>query len=81
MDSVCAALLSKAIGNKLTCVFVDTGLMRKNNEGDEVQEALKDEELNFVRVNAKDRFLTKLNGITDPEQKEKIIGEEFVRRF
>ncbi|MCI5997222.1 MAG: glutamine-hydrolyzing GMP synthase, partial [Parvimonas sp.] len=79
-SSVCAALLSKAIGNKLTCVFVDTGLMRKN-EGDEVQEAFKDEELNFVRVNAKDRFLGKLKGITDPEQKRKIIGEEFVRVF
>ena len=79
-SSVCASLLSKAIGNQLTCVFVDTGLMRKN-ECDEVEEAFKNEELNFVRVNAKDRFLDKLKGVTDPEQKRKIIGEEFIRVF
>lgn len=79
-SSVCAGLLSKAIGSQLTCVFVDTGLMRKN-EGDEVEEAFKNRELNFVRVNAKDRFLGKLKGISDPEQKRKIIGEEFIRVF
>jgi len=79
-SSVCASLLSKSIGNQLTCVFVDTGLMRKN-EGDEVEEAFKNDELNFVRVNAKDRFLEKLKGVTDPEQKRKIIGEEFIRVF
>ena len=61
-------------------MFVDTGLMRKN-EGDEVEEAFKNDELNFVRVNAKDRFLEKLKGVTDPEQKRKIIGEEFIRVF
>ena len=79
-SSVCASLLSKAIGSQLTCVFVDTGLMRKN-EGDEVEAAFKNDELNFVRVNAKDRFLEKLKGVTDPEQKRKIIGEEFIRVF
>ena len=79
-SSVCASLLSKSIGSQLTCVFVDTGLMRKN-EGDEVEEAFKNDELNFVRVNAKDRFLEKLKGVTDPEQKRKIIGEEFIRVF
>lgn len=79
-SSVCAALLSKAIGKNLTCVFVDHGLMRKN-EGDEVEAAFKNDELNFVRVNAKDRFLNKLKGVSDPEQKRKIIGEEFIRVF
>ena len=79
-SSVCASLLSKAIGSQLTCVFVDTGFMRKN-EGDEVEAAFKNDELNFVRVNAKDRFLEKLKGVTDPEQKRKIIGEEFIRVF
>lgn len=79
-SSVCASLLSKAIGKNLTCVFVDHGLMRKN-EGDEVEAAFKNDELNFVRVNAKDRFLNKLKGVSDPEQKRKIIGEEFIRVF
>lgn len=79
-SSVCASLLSKAIGKNLTCVFVDHGLMRKN-EGDEVEAAFKNDELNFVRVDAKDRFLNKLKGISDPEQKRKIIGEEFIRVF
>ncbi|MDU4392168.1 MAG: glutamine-hydrolyzing GMP synthase, partial [Klebsiella michiganensis] len=79
-SSVCASLLSKAIGKNLTCVFVDHGLMRKN-EGDEVEAAFKNDELNFVRVDAKDRFLDKLKGISDPEQKRKIIGEEFIRVF
>ena len=79
-SSVCASLLSKAIGKNLTCVFVDHGLMRKN-EGDEVEDAFKNDELNFVRVDAKDRFLNKLKGVSDPEQKRKIIGEEFIRVF
>lgn len=79
-SSVCASLLSRAIGKNLTCVFVDHGLMRKN-EGDEVEAAFKNDELNFVRVNAKDRFLNKLKGVSDPEQKRKIIGEEFIRVF
>ncbi|OXZ31232.1 GMP synthase (glutamine-hydrolyzing) [Finegoldia magna] len=79
-SSVCAALLSRAIGKNLTCVFVDHGLMRKN-EGDEVEAAFKNDELNFVRVDAKDRFLNKLKGVSDPEQKRKIIGEEFIRVF
>ena len=79
-SSVCASLLSKAIGKNLTCVFVDHGLMRKN-EGDEVEAAFKNDELNIVRVDAKDRFLDKLKGVSDPEQKRKIIGEEFIRVF
>ncbi|RVU54448.1 glutamine-hydrolyzing GMP synthase [Anaerosphaera multitolerans] len=79
-SSVTAALLSKAIGNKLTCIFVDHGFMRKN-EGDEVEEAFKDSGMNFIRVNAEDRFLNKLKGITDPEEKRKAIGEEFIRVF
>lgn len=79
-SSVCAYLLSKAIGNKLTCVFVDTGLMRKN-EGDEVEQAFKNQEVNFIRINAEKRFLSKLKSITDPEEKRKAIGEEFIRVF
>ncbi|WP_300409572.1 glutamine-hydrolyzing GMP synthase [Lagierella sp.] len=79
-SSVVAALLSKALGDQLTCIFVDHGLMRKN-EGDEVEEAFKDSGMNFIRVNAKDRFLSKLKGVTDPEKKRKAIGEEFIRVF
>lgn len=79
-SSVLAALLSKAVGNQLTCIFVDHGLMRKN-EGDEVEAAFKDWDVNFVRVNAGERFLGKLNGVSDPETKRKIIGEEFIRVF
>ncbi len=80
-SSVAAVLLSKAIGKNLTCIFVDHGLLRKN-EGDEVEEIFtKYYNLNFVRVNAKDRFLEKLAGVTDPEKKRKIIGEEFIRVF
>ena len=80
-SSVAAVLLSKAIGKNLTCIFVDHGLLRKN-EGDEVEEIFtKYYNLNFVRVNAKDRFLDKLAGVTDPEKKRKIIGEEFIRVF
>ena len=80
-SSVAAVLLSKAIGKNLTCIFVDHGLLRKN-ESDEVEEIFtKYYDLNFVRVNAKDRFLDKLAGVTDPEKKRKIIGEEFIRVF
>lgn len=75
-SSVLAALLGQAIGKRLTCVFVDHGLMRKN-EGDEVQAAFSKWDINFVRVNAKDRFLGKLAGVTDPQEKRKIIGAEF----
>ena len=80
-SSVAAVLLSKAIGKNLTCIFVDHGLLRKN-EGDEVEKIFTENyDLNFIRVNAKDRFLEKLAGITDPEKKRKIIGEEFIRVF
>ena len=82
-SSVAAVLLSKAIGNQLTCVFVDHGLLRKN-EGDEVEAVFGSEgsyELNFIRVNAQQRYYSKLKGVTEPEQKRKIIGEEFIRVF
>lgn len=80
-SSVVAALVSKAIGSQLTCVFVDNGLMRKN-EGDEVEAAFKNHfDANFVRANAQERFLNKLKGVTEPEKKRKIIGEEFIRVF
>ena len=80
-SSVAAILLSKAIGKNLTCIFVDHGLLRKN-EGDEVEEIFRNQfDINLIRVNAKERFLEKLSGITDPERKRKIIGEEFIRVF
>lgn len=79
-SSVVAALLSKAIGDQLTCIFVDHGLMRKN-EGDEVEEAFRGWDIHFVRVDAEKRFLDKLAGVTEPEKKRKIIGEEFIRVF
>ena len=79
-SSVCAALLAEAIGSQLTCVFVDHGLMRLN-EGDEVENAFARWTMNFVRVNAEQRFLDKLAGVSDPERKRKIIGEEFIRVF
>ena len=82
-SSVAAGLLAKAIGKQLTCVFVDHGLLRKN-EGDEVEAVFGpkgDFDLNFVRVNAQDRYYVKLAGETDPERKRKIIGEEFIRVF
>ena len=79
-SSVLAALLSKAVGNQLTCIFVDHGLMRKN-EGDEVEAAFADSGMNFIRVNAEERFLAKLKGVTEPEAKRKAIGEEFIRVF
>lgn len=82
-SSVAAVLLSKAVGKQLTCVFVDHGLLRKN-EGDEVEEIFGPNgsyDLNFIRVNAQDRFYEKLAGVSEPEQKRKIIGEEFIRVF
>ena len=79
-SSVCAALLAEAIGERLTCVFVDHGLMRKN-EGDEVEKAFARWNINFIRVNAQERFIGKLKGVTEPERKRKIIGEEFIRVF
>ncbi len=79
-SSVCAALLAEAIGEQLTCVFVDHGLMRKN-EGDEVEAAFAPWAMHFVRVDAEARFLAKLAGVTEPERKRKIIGEEFIRVF
>jgi len=79
-SSVCAALLEKAIPGQLHCIFVDHGLMRLN-EGNEIEEIFSKKNLNFVRVNAEERFLSRLKGISDPEEKRKIIGEEFVRVF
>ena len=79
-SSVCAALLAEAVGSQLTCVFVDHGLMRKN-EGDEVEAAFSRWNIHFIRVNAAERFLGKLAGVTEPERKRKIIGEEFIRVF
>ncbi|MCH3960851.1 MAG: glutamine-hydrolyzing GMP synthase [Solobacterium sp.] len=82
-SSVCAVLLSKAIGKQLTCVFVDHGLLRKN-EGDEVEAVFGPNgpyDLNFIRVNAQDYFYEKLKGVSDPEQKRKIIGAEFINVF
>ena len=82
-SSVLAALLAKAIGKQLTCVFVDHGLLRKN-EGDEVEGVFGpkgDFDINFVRVNAAERYYAKLAGVSEPEQKRKIIGEEFIRVF
>ena len=82
-SSVAAVLLSKAVGNQLTCVFVDHGLLRKD-EGDEVEAVFGPEgsyDLNFIRVNAQERFYEKLKGVEEPEHKRKIIGEEFIRVF
>lgn len=82
-SSVAAGLLSRAIGKQLTCVFVDHGLLRKN-EGDEVEAVFGEGgqfDLHFIRVNAQERYYSKLAGVTEPEQKRKIIGEEFIRVF
>lgn len=82
-SSVAAVMLSKAVGDQLTCVFVDHGLLRKN-EGDEVEEVFGPKgpyQLNFIRVNAQERFYAKLKGVEEPEEKRKIIGEEFIRVF
>ena len=79
-STVVAVLLHKAIGNNLTCMFIDHGLLRQN-EGDEVMAACKKFDMNVIRINAKERFLSKLQGVTDPEKKRKIIGNEFVYCF
>lgn len=80
-SSVAAVLVHKAVGKQLTCVFVDHGLLRKD-EGDQVENVFRKQfDMNLIRVNAKDRFLGKLAGISDPERKRKIIGEEFIRVF
>ncbi len=79
-SSVAAALLAEAVGKQLTCVFVDHGLMRLN-EGDEVESAFQKWDIQFIRANAEARFLEKLSGVTEPEAKRKIIGEEFIRVF
>jgi len=80
-SAVCAALLHKAIGKQLTCVYVDHGLMRKN-ESEEIMSVFKDGMgLNLVKIDAEDLFLGKLKGITDPEEKRKIIGETFIKVF
>lgn len=79
-SSVCAAMLSQAIPGQLVCIFVDHGFMRKN-EGDEIEAAFSGRDLEFIRVNAQDRFVGMLAGVTDPEQKRKLIGAEFVRVF
>ena len=80
-SSVAAVLVHRAIGDNLTCVFVHHGLLRKN-EGDDVERIFRDKfDMNLIRVNCEDRFLGKLKGITEPEAKRKIIGEEFIRVF
>ncbi len=80
-SSVAAIMIHKAIGKQLTCIFVDHGLLRKY-EGDQVEQVFKEQfDLNLIRVNAEDRFLDKLSGISEPETKRKIIGEEFIRVF
>lgn len=80
-SSVAALLIHKAVGKQLTCIFVDHGLLRKD-EGDQVESVFRSQfDMNLIRVNAQERFLTKLEGVSDPEQKRKIIGEEFIRVF
>lgn len=79
-SSVAAALMAEAVGNQLTCVFVDHGLLRLN-EGDEVEAAFQKWDIHFVRVDEESLFLSKLDGVTEPERKRKIIGEEFIRVF
>ncbi len=80
-SSVAAALVHKAVGKQLTCIFVDHGLLRKN-EGDQVEQVFSGQfDMNLIRVNAQERFLKRLAGVTDPEKKRKIIGEEFIRVF
>lgn len=79
-SSVAAVLLSKAVGKNLTCVFVDHGLLRKN-EAAEVEEVFSKFDLNFIKIDASERFLAKLRGVVEPERKRKIIGEEFIRVF
>ena len=79
-STVCAALLSKAVPGQLVCVFVDHGFMRQN-ESNEVEAAFADKPVQFIRINGEERFLSKIKGISDPETKRKIIGEEFIHVF
>ncbi len=79
-SSVVAAILSAAVPNQLTCIFVDHGLMRKD-EGDEIEEVFRGKSLKLIRVDASERFFKKLSGVTDPEKKRKIIGEQFIKVF
>ncbi len=80
-SSVAAVLIHRAVGKQLTCIFVDHGLLRKN-EGDDVERIFKKEfDMNLIRVNAQDQFIDALEGVSDPETKRKIIGEEFIRVF
>jgi GMP synthase (glutamine-hydrolysing) len=80
-SSVAAVLIHKAVGKQLTCIFVDHGLLRKY-EGDQVEDVFKNQfDINLIRVNEEERFLSKLSGVSDPETKRKIIGEEFIRVF
>ena len=79
-SSVAALLVHEAIGENLVCVFVDHGLLRKN-EREEVEEIFKGHNINLITVDAEERFLSKLEGVTDPEEKRMIIGEEFIRVF
>ena len=79
-SSVAAALLNRAVGRQLTCIFVDHGMLRKD-EADQVESVFSRMDMRFIRVNAQDRFLARLSGVTDPEEKRSIIGEEFVRVF
>ena len=80
-SSVAAVMIHKAVGKQLTCIFVDNGLLRKN-EGDEVEKVFREQfDINMIRVNAQDRFLGRLAGAVEPERKRKIIGEEFIRVF
>jgi GMP synthase (glutamine-hydrolysing) len=80
-SSVAAVLVHKAVGKQLVCIFVDHGLLRKD-EADQVEKTFKEQfDMNLIRIDAKDRFLSKLSGVSDPEKKRKIIGEEFIRIF
>lgn len=80
-SSVAAVLVHKAVGDQLTCIFVDHGLLRKD-EGDQVEQVFRERfHMNLIRINAQKRFLSRLEGISDPEEKRKIIGEEFIRVF
>ncbi len=79
-SSVAAAILNRAVGSQLTCIFVDHGMLRKD-EGDQVEAVFSRMDLQFIRVNAADRFLTRLEGVTDPEEKRDIIGAQFIRVF
>src|SRR5699024_9095510 len=77
-SSVVAALIHRAIGDQITCIFVDHGLLRKNEESDDMQLFGNDLEVNIIKVDAVDRVLDKLSGVADPEEKRKIIGNEFI---